>query len=76
MAPKAVIYPPDDEGGRRVRVDGKILGRAFNVYDVLEMLQGVGLDPASAALDDDQLFDWRGGGAADWTPRPERDDSA
>ncbi|MDJ1131233.1 hypothetical protein [Streptomyces iconiensis] len=68
---KVTVYPPDTEGGRRVRVDGRILGRAFNVYDVLEMLEPVGLDPATAALDDPDLFDWRGGGAADWTPRPD-----
>ncbi|WP_326691600.1 hypothetical protein OIE63_33645 [Streptomyces sp. NBC_01795] len=45
MTPKIVVCPPDTEGGRCVRVDGKILGRTFNAYDVLELAQGVGLDP-------------------------------
>ncbi|WP_243084484.1 hypothetical protein [Streptomyces sp. 891-h] len=43
-------------------MDGKIPGKAFNVFDLLSYLEAVGLDPVSAALDDDRLFDWRGGG--------------
>lgn len=58
MGPKIVVYPSDSEGGRRVRVDGKVLGRAFNVYDVLELAANVDFDPAGASLDDASLFDW------------------
>jgi len=32
-AAPVVVYPPDDDGGRRVRFDGQILGRAFTLYD-------------------------------------------
>ena len=68
MAAPIIVYPPDEEGGRKVRFDGEILGRAFNIYDVLELLGGAGLDPAATALDDTNIFDWRGGGPYKWEP--------
>ncbi|MFC9956003.1 hypothetical protein ACFVIB_01360 [Streptomyces nigra] len=39
----AIVYPPADEGGRRVQVGGKILGRAFRVLDIAASLQKSGL---------------------------------
>jgi hypothetical protein len=30
-AQPVVIYPPDEDGGRRVRIDSAIVGRAFSV---------------------------------------------
>ncbi|MGW8375574.1 hypothetical protein [Streptomyces sp. ODS28] len=68
MAQRIIVYPPDDEGGRRVRADGSVLGRAFNVYDVLEFLRRAGLDPEQVRLDDAGLIDWRGGGSYVWKP--------
>lgn len=38
-----VIYPPDEDGGRRVRVDGTILGLAYSARDVAALLQEAGL---------------------------------
>lgn len=64
--PPVVVYPPDEEGGRRVEARGQLLGVATNV---MELLEEVGLDPASVRLDDAQLIEWRGGGAWDWAPR-------
>ncbi|MEU9027033.1 hypothetical protein AB0D46_05755 [Streptomyces sp. NPDC048383] len=58
-----VPTPPDDQGGRRVRVDGPILGRAFGPGDLLEFLRRAGLDPDDVHLDGG-LFEWRGGGPA------------
>lgn len=63
-----VIYPPDEQGGRRVRVDGTILGLAYSVQDVAALLQEAGLqgwdemDVVRSAL-----IDWRGGGPEVWT---------
>src|SRR5690606_10289131 len=41
--PPVVIYPPDEDGGRRVRIDGEILGRAFSTRDVAAFMQEAGL---------------------------------
>jgi hypothetical protein len=62
-----IVYPPDETGGRRVRVDGKILGRAFGLRDVLAFLQEAGFQD----WDEDDvvrssLIEWRGGGPEDW----------
>lgn len=68
---RVIVYPPDPDGGRRVRCDGEILGRAFGPADVLEFLRRAGLDPDAAAPYGAHLIDWRGGGPAVWHPQPE-----
>ncbi|MEU5811119.1 MULTISPECIES: hypothetical protein [unclassified Streptomyces] len=65
---RVIVYPPDAEGGRRVRVDGAILGRALGPDDLLEFLRRAGLDPDGVRLDDALLIEWRGGGPAVWSP--------
>ncbi|MFJ8208913.1 hypothetical protein [Streptomyces sp. NPDC096033] len=65
---RVIVYPPDAEGGRRVRVDGEILGRALGPNDIFEFLRRAGLDPDDVDLDDRLLIEWRGGGPAVWTP--------
>ncbi|MFK0238617.1 hypothetical protein [Streptomyces vinaceus] len=65
---RIVVYPPDAEGGRRVRVDGEILGRALGPGDLLEFLRRAGLGPDDVRLDDPLLIEWRGGGPAVWSP--------
>lgn len=62
-----VIYPPDENGGRRVRVDGEILGRAFGVQDVARFMQEAGLqDWDEMDVIRSALIDWRGGGPDVW----------
>ncbi|WP_406735370.1 hypothetical protein OG508_28155 [Streptomyces sp. NBC_01108] len=62
-----VIYPPSPTGGRRVRVDGEILGLAYSIRDVAEFLRRAGMDDIT---EDDVilsgLIDWRGGGPDVW----------
>ncbi|KOU19121.1 hypothetical protein ADK52_29175 [Streptomyces sp. WM6372] len=65
---RVIVYPPDAEGGRRVRIDGEILGRALGPDDLLEFLRRAGLDPDAVRLDDPLLLEWRGGGPAVWSP--------
>ncbi|MFF4104345.1 hypothetical protein [Streptomyces sp. NPDC001903] len=65
---RIVVYPSDAEGGRRVRVDGEILGRALGPGDLLEFLRRADLDPDDVRLDDELLIEWRGGGPAVWSP--------
>ncbi|NGO69304.1 hypothetical protein [Streptomyces boncukensis] len=68
MAAPITVHPPDAEGGRRVVARGRILGTAHHVYDLLDLLQAVGLEPADVRLDDPELIEWRGGGAWAWGP--------
>jgi len=64
--PRVIIYPPDETGARRVRVDGEILGRATGLADVIEFLRRAGwIDEA-----DWPPIEWRGGGPEAWTPEP------
>ncbi|MFI9339995.1 hypothetical protein ACIG0D_01765 [Streptomyces sp. NPDC052773] len=67
-AKPVVIYPPDEEGGRRVRIDSQVAGRAYSVRDVVAFCQEAGLqgwdemDVVRSAL-----IEWRGGGPDVWT---------
>ncbi|WP_406502603.1 hypothetical protein [Streptomyces sp. NBC_01602] len=65
-----VIYPPDESGGRRVRVDGEILGMAHSLRDVTEFPRRAGMDDIT---EEDVILsgmiDWRGGGPNLW-PAP------
>ncbi|MFD9336325.1 hypothetical protein ACFWBF_18255 [Streptomyces sp. NPDC060028] len=65
---RVIVYPPDAQGGRRVRCDGEILGRALGPGDLLEFLRRAGLDQDDVRLDDVGLIEWRGGGPAVWIP--------
>ncbi|MER5467204.1 hypothetical protein [Streptomyces sp. NPDC002685] len=62
-----IVYPPDEDGGRRVRADGVILGRAISVRDVVVFLQEAGLqgwDEMDVVRS--ELIEWRGGGPDVW----------
>ena len=61
-----VVYPPAEGGGRRVRVNGAILGMAYGEVDLIEFLRRAGLDPEDVRLDDPDLIEWRGGGPDVW----------
>jgi hypothetical protein len=66
-APPVIVYPPDEGGGRRVRVDGEVLGRAYGVQDVARFLQEAGLqDWDEMDVVRSALVEWRGGGPDVW----------
>lgn len=59
-----MVSPPSGSGGRRVRVDGTILGLAFRPADVAEFLRRAGLEDVE--VETSALIDWRGGGPGVW----------
>ncbi|ATM24863.1 hypothetical protein SMD44_p20080 (plasmid) [Streptomyces alboflavus] len=61
-----VVYPPSPTGGRRVRVDGEILGLAYNLGDLVEFLRRAGLELEADEAVESPLIDWRGVGAERW----------
>ncbi|MCI3277545.1 hypothetical protein [Streptomyces cylindrosporus] len=62
-----IVYPPDEDGGRRVRIDGVILGRAFRVRDIVEFLRRAGLEDWDRIdVITSKLIEWRGGGPDEW----------
>lgn len=64
-----IVYPPDSDGARRVRVDGEILGRAYGLWDIAEFLRRAGLDGLDASdVAASPLIEWRGGGPQEWMP--------
>ncbi|MGW6877542.1 hypothetical protein ACWGHA_35030 [Streptomyces xanthophaeus] len=52
-----VVHPPDNQGGRRVRCDGELLGRALGPGDLLESLQRAGPNPDVVRLDGPLLIE-------------------
>ncbi|MFI8294453.1 hypothetical protein ACIGCZ_00750 [Streptomyces nigra] len=63
-----IVYPPDEQGGRRVRIDGTILGRAYSVRDIAAFMQEAGLHEFDEMdVVRSGLIEWRGGGPEVWT---------
>ncbi|MEU9214043.1 hypothetical protein AB0D27_40675 [Streptomyces sp. NPDC048415] len=63
-----IVYPPDETGGRRVRVDDEILGRAYGLRDVAEFLRRAGIeDVEEEYVAASGLIEWRGGGPDVWS---------
>ena len=65
---RVTVHPPSPSGGRRVRVDGEILGLAHNVGDVAEFLRRAGLEIDPADVAGVPWIDWRGVGPESWGP--------
>ena len=68
--PPVIVYPPSPTGGRRVRVDGEILGLAHSLRDVAEFLRRAGLDADEYEVARSELIEWRGGGPYVWVEPP------
>ncbi|GJF25713.1 hypothetical protein [Streptomyces sp. HO565] len=67
--PAIVVYPPVQDGGRRVRFDGAFLGMAYTLIDIAEFLRRAGMEDVEASdVEVAQWIEWRGGGPHDWSP--------
>ncbi|MET7685709.1 hypothetical protein [Streptomyces sp. NPDC005423] len=67
MAPAIVVHRPSPSGGRRVTVNGTILGLAHSDRDLIEFLRRAGLENAEArVLGDAERIEWRGGHAHEY----------
>ncbi|MEU9208567.1 hypothetical protein AB0D27_11575 [Streptomyces sp. NPDC048415] len=65
---RVTVYPLAQSGGRRVRIDGTVLGTAYSLRDLTAFLQEAGLqgwDDLDVVGSD--LIEWRGGGPDVWT---------
>ncbi|MEU4967755.1 hypothetical protein [Streptomyces smyrnaeus] len=67
MAVPVTVYPPDEDGGRRVRLHDGILGRAHGPRDLFALLEQAGWNTDEVTLDG-PLIQWRGGGPDVWQP--------
>lgn len=65
---RVIVLPPSPTGGRRVRVDGEILGLAHNPTDLAEFLRRAGLEIDPAEVAEAPWIDWRGVGPERWGP--------
>ncbi|NGO45267.1 hypothetical protein [Streptomyces ureilyticus] len=62
-----VIYPPAEDGGRRVRVDDRFVGMAYGLLDIVEFLRLSGLEDVDDAwVRQSRLIEWRGNGPDNW----------
>lgn len=66
-AQPVVIYPPAEDGGRRVRIGEHFVGIAYGLLDVAAFVQEAGLqDWDEMDVVRSALIEWRGGGAEAW----------
>ncbi|MGW2939740.1 hypothetical protein ACWGQ5_12735 [Streptomyces sp. NPDC055722] len=71
---RVIVYPPSETGGRRVRLNGVIIGMVYSLEDLSVILQREGIaswtvespraqDVVESIAD---LIEWRGGGPDVW----------
>ncbi|MEU6810015.1 hypothetical protein ABZ920_13635 [Streptomyces sp. NPDC046831] len=62
-----VVYPPAEDGGRRVRAGDRFLGMAYGLLDVADFLHRVGIEDADEDyVERSGLIRWLGGGPRAW----------
>ncbi|TVL90359.1 hypothetical protein [Streptomyces sp. SAJ15] len=71
MSAKLVVYPPDENGRRRVRYEGSDVGVAQRPSDVAAFAAAAGRTGAEDLdLTDPRCVEWRGGGPETWAEEP------
>ncbi|MFI9029918.1 hypothetical protein [Streptomyces sp. NPDC053560] len=62
-----IVHPVSPTDGRRVSIDGTILGIAYSTDDLAACLRRAGLEPAQLAVEDPERTQWRGGDINTWS---------
>lgn len=69
MSAKLIVYPPDEQGRRRVCYDGVAIGVGHRPADIRVFLEAAGLVNAEDVdLTDPDFVEWRGDGPEGWEP--------
>ncbi|MEW2451225.1 hypothetical protein AB0896_27330 [Streptomyces parvulus] len=64
-----IVYPPSEDGGRRVRIGEQFVGIAYRLTDLAAFAQEAGLqDWDDLEVVRSSLIEWRGGGPECWEP--------
>ncbi|MGW2830353.1 hypothetical protein [Streptomyces sp. NPDC001286] len=64
---RIVIYPPAEDGGRRVRMGERFVGMAYGLLDIVEFLRLAGLESTDETwVRQSDAVEWRGGGPDMW----------
>ena len=66
-----IVDPPGQDGGRRVRIEGRVAGCAYGLWDMVVFLQRAGLEkvlPDEDAIAASDQIAWLGGGPDVWDP--------
>ncbi|MFE2491922.1 hypothetical protein ACFXI6_53215 [Streptomyces mirabilis] len=64
---RVIVYPPSGTGGRRVRIDERMLGTAYSLHDLTAFLRNAGLTGWNE-LDvvESEWIEWHEGGPEVW----------
>lgn len=63
IKPSVVVEPPDDDGLRKVVIDGKSKGKLWSHHELQKVLHRAGMAP-------EYEIEWRGGDGTVWPHTP------
>ncbi|MCX5135987.1 hypothetical protein OOK06_28370 [Streptomyces sp. NBC_00340] len=64
--PRTVVHPPGLDGSRRVTAGDRLLGIAYHLDDVVEILRQADVDLDAIEVEKTDIIEWVGGGPDDW----------
>jgi hypothetical protein len=64
--PRIVVHTPALDGSRRVTEGDRVLGIAYHLDDVVEILRQADIDLDAIEVEESDIIEWQGGGPDDW----------
>jgi len=64
--PRIVVHTPGLDGSRRVTEGDRVLGIAYHLDDVVEILRQADVDLDAIEVEESDIIEWQGGGPDDW----------
>ncbi|MGC4983421.1 hypothetical protein ACLQ18_22770 [Streptomyces sp. DT193] len=64
--PRIVVHTPALDGSRRVTEGDRVLGIAYHLDDVVEILRQADVDLDAIEVEESDIIEWQGGGPDDW----------